>query len=61
MKNKNKTSRPGDDQPPRTTASRQQRQAHRLMPKAPHHDLLVLGFYPGMGAASVQADHPNAA
>ena len=61
MKNKTQTTIPATRRRPSSTDHRQPRPAYRLMPKAPHHDLLVLGFYPGMGRNESQANHPTAA
>ena len=47
MKNRNQTNRPTRNRR-FTTTTRPTREAHRLTPKAPHHDLLVLCYYPGM-------------
>lgn len=61
MKNRNQTATPATRRRTQRIDIRQTHPAYRLMPKAPQHDLLVLGFYPGMGRNSPQADHPTAA
>ncbi|MEO6994847.1 MAG: hypothetical protein ABI273_14660 [Lacunisphaera sp.] len=61
MKNKNNTTRPTEFRRPRNTATCPQREAHRFTPMAPHHDLLVLSFYPGMGRSAVRAGQATAA
>jgi hypothetical protein len=61
MKNKNDNTRPMEFHRARTAIIRPQREARRFTPKAPHHDLLVLSFYPGMGSGAVRAGHPTAA
>ena len=61
MKNKNNTTRPAEFRRPRTTTIRPQREDSRFTPKAPHHDFLVLSFYPGMDNGAVHAGHSTAA
>lgn len=60
MKNKKNTTRPAGFRRARFTI-RPQREARRFMSKAPHHDLLVLSFYPGMGSSAVLTGHSTAA
>jgi len=57
MKNKNNTTRLMEFRRTQITTIRPQRETHRFTPKAPHHDLLVLSFYPGMGSGAVHARH----
>jgi hypothetical protein len=61
MKNQTNQIPPKNNRRFPTTKIRRTREAYRLMPKAPHHDLLVLSFYPGMDAKEVHAGHPTAA
>jgi len=61
MKNKKQTTKPANPRRPQSTEIRPPRPAYRLMPKAPHHDLLFLGFYPGMARSGSHTDHPTAA
>jgi hypothetical protein len=60
MKNKNNTTRPMEFRRTQIATSRPRRETHRFTPKTPHHDLLVLSFYPGMGGGAVHAGRSTA-
>jgi len=61
MKNKIQTTTSTIRRRPRRFAISQPRPAFPQTPSAPQHDLLVLGFYPGMNRTSGNTGHPHAA